>query len=290
MITIFRSAVRLAATAVVSLTTALAAPAAWSATIVDLGFLLDGSGSVSAADYTRARNGLADAMALIPVTGDVTYRVGVVSFGSNAVTNLAPTVLTADTLDFVQTTIRTGPRASGTTAIASGIDRLVADFADIGPLGAISLINITTDGVPNVRRDISRQRGANALEDTLLAAQDARAAGWDGISVEAVGSGVSSNSAISFLLSLASPGDAVALLASDVIAGNASLTNPTTTGFVLRVNDFDAYPDAILAKVQRVVDDTTPTPPDVAPIPLPAAGWLLLAGLGALTMVRRRAA
>jgi hypothetical protein len=36
------------------------------------------------------------------------------------------------------------------------------------------------------------------------------------------------------------------------------------------------------------VDDTTPGGSDGAEIPLPAAGWMMLAGIGALAMRRRR--
>lgn len=48
----------------------------------------------------------------------------------------------------------------------------------------------------------------------------------------------------------------------------------------------DAAGNAI--RLIEIVDNISFTPTDIAPIPLPAAGWMLLASLGGLVLMRRR--
>ena len=59
-------------------------PAASASAVVQLGFILDESGSIGSSNYTIIQNGLASAMSLIPTTGQ--YEVSVVSFSSGAST------------------------------------------------------------------------------------------------------------------------------------------------------------------------------------------------------------
>ena len=60
------------------------APMAASADKIQLGFILDESGSIGAGNWNIIRQGLADAVDLIPVGGADTYEVSVVSFGSGS--------------------------------------------------------------------------------------------------------------------------------------------------------------------------------------------------------------
>jgi uncharacterized protein YegL len=255
----------------------IALPAS-ATTLVDLGFSFDRSTSISSTDFALARTALANAIATIPTANpDVQYRIGVVSFGQGARTEVPPTILTAATLPTVLTQINAMTQLQGgATAMADGIDKLVADFAAVG-LGNISLMNMTTDGQPNDFRDVGSV--FNVFTDTENAAADAFAAGWNSLSIEAVGSGANSGSALTFLAGLAFPGPV------QIVEPGGALPNPLTNSFVLKVNSFADYEAAIRTKVQRIVDDTGG---GAAPIPLPAAGWLLISALGGLAVMRRR--
>ena len=77
----------LAATTMLGATTA-------SAGIIQLGFILDRSGSVPEPDWGVITTGLADAMDNIPLPGDDTYEVSVVTFASSATIAIANRALT----------------------------------------------------------------------------------------------------------------------------------------------------------------------------------------------------
>jgi|GEM_PF-2106538 len=247
---------RVAYVAVTALFAVGAGVSGTQAAIIDLGFLLDESGSVGSTNYTTAKTALANALASIPTTGANQYRVGVVSFSGSATTLVTPTIVTGDNLGTIQSAITGDSHSGGTTNMTAGINQLVADFDAVG-LGSTSLMNITTDGQPNSDSNASS------------AASDALAAGWDSISAEAIGSADTA-----FLLSIASPTPSVLVNPGD------DIPNPLTNGFVITVANFDAYGDAIEAKVQRIVDS--------AVVPVPAALPLLLGGLGVLGFLGHR--
>jgi len=148
-----------------------------------------------------------------------------------------------------------------------------------GGFGDTTLINITTDGVPN------SQSGAET------AALDANTAGVDGISFEAVGSGVSSTSALNNMARIAGFGTTGAASGGVVVSDITAIPNATTTGFVIPVSSFAAYDAAITAKIGQIVVDTggggTP-PTDPSVVPLPAGLPLMLGVIGAFALVRRR--
>ncbi len=57
--------------------------------------------------------------------------------------------------------------------------------------------------------------------------------------------------------------------------------------FVLRVAGFEEFEDAVIRKIRAEITGEDPTTP-TAPIPLPAAGWLLLTALGGLGVYGRK--
>lgn len=252
-------------------------PATQAATI-DLGFVLDGSGSVSTVDYNTARSALASALSQIPTSGPNEYRIAVTSYGSSQVTVLAPTVVTAGNIAALQAAVASATKAGGGTDTAGAISYITNLFVNAGGLGDTSLINITTDGVPN----------SQAATET--AALTARTTGIDGISFEAVGSGVSSASALANMARIAGLGTAGVVTNGVVVTDLTAIPNATTTGFVIPVSSFEAYSAAITAKIGRIVVDTggggTPTDPSV--VPLPAGLPLMLGVIGAFALVRRR--
>lgn len=252
--------------ATVAATSIFLGSSAVHAATIDLGFALDESGSVSRSDFTLAQNGLANALAQIPTTGENTYRISVVAFNSVARTIVPVTEVTAASLTTIQETIRTTVRRSGGTAIDRAVDLLTANFTTAG-LGDTSLFNITTDG-------------QSSLTSLQASAAAANAAGIDGLSFEAVGSANTAN-----LLNVAFPGTPV------LVDDATNLPNPTEDSFVFQVASFADYEAAITAKVGRIVTDTGGGPMP-APVPLPAGLSLMLAAMaafGGMRMLRQTA-
>ena len=181
-----------------------------------------------------------------PRRGLIRYRVGVISFSNTAVTVVAPTIITAANIAGIKTDISNATFLGSTTCMSCAFDAVAA----LGSLGDFSLINMTTDGVPN-----------NSAA-TIASVAAAQTAGWDGLSVEAIGGGVD----VAFLVSIAFPGPVVS---------DGTIPNPRVQGFVLPVANFADYSDAIAAKVQAVVN----------PTPLPGALPFFVSGIGGLGLL-----
>lgn len=247
------------------------------AAVIDLGFAIDESGSVSGlpsqttTELGLIREGLARALDLIPSVGATgnpnTYTVTVVQFASSAQTLVSKTVIDDTTRAAIQNTLRTAPRIGGGTNIPGAVNALTNAVCGSGTdtcSADTTLFNVATDGQggdPNFG-------GANSANSI------AQLAGVDGISYEVIGNFGSS------ITSFAFPGTPV------YVTDAADLPNPTQTGFVFGVNSFLDFEDAIAGKVGRVVIDTGGGGTNV--IPLPAAAWMLIAGVGALGFVGRR--
>ncbi len=59
-------------------------PVAANAGLIQLGFILDSSGSIGAGNWTTIKNGLSTAVGLIPTSGPDIYEISVVSFSASA--------------------------------------------------------------------------------------------------------------------------------------------------------------------------------------------------------------
>lgn len=246
------------------------------ANVIDLGFSLDDSGSIGSTNFNLTRDALADALSAIPTSGTNQYRVAVTQFGTGFVTVVPPTIVTAANLSDLQDDVRAASYRSGGTDTAGAISNLFGLFETSATgLGATTILNITTDGSPN------SQSGAETAATTAFNA------GLDGLSFEAVGSGLSSTFARDNMARIASLGTTGVLGNAVVLDPGDPLPNATQTGFVIGVTDFNDYADAIGAKIGQVIIDTGG---GGTVIPLPAAGWLLLAGIGALGVMGRRQA
>lgn len=254
-----------------------------SAAVIDLGFVLDGSGSVSTTNYNTARTALAQALGQIPTSGTNQYRIAVTSFGTSSGVNVVlPTIVTSTNIAGIQSSVANATKAGGVTNTSGAISYMTSLFANDGGLGDTTLINITTDGAAN-------NSGLNST-NSQLAAEVAALAAWnagvDGISFEAVGSGVSSASAQNNMARIAGLGTSGLASAGVVLSAGDPIPNATTTGFVIPVSNFEAYSDAINAKIGQVIIDTGGGDPSV--VPLPAGMPLMLGVIGAFAFMRRR--
>lgn len=262
---------RMTAAAVLAFTASTA-----NAAIINLGFSLDESGSVGSSNFALTRDALADALIAIPTSGDNQYRLAVTAFSSssNQKQIIAPTIVTAANLATLQATLKGESYSGGLTDTAGAIDFLVSLFTPFS--SDLTLFNITTDGSPNSQ---------SATESSALAAYNAFV---DGISFEAVGSGINSPSALANMARIAGLGTAGDAANGVVVANFASIPNASTTGFVIPVADFAGYSAAINAKIIQIVQDTGGGADVPAPSTL-AMMSLVLLGFGARKVKYRRA-
>lgn len=238
-----------------------------AATIVDLGFAIDESGSIAPSDFTLMKNGLAAALALIPVPSDPTteptYRVSIVQFASSASTLVGVTTIdSVAARNAVIAAVNANTQSGGFTAIGNAIKLLTDNFLAAG-LGDTSILNVGTDGVNNV--GLTVDAGATYASGN----------GIDALSFEAIGPGANTTA----LLNAAFPG-------TPVLVTNASQLpdDVLSDSFVYKVDSFLDYEDALKAKLIQIIDDTGG---NVGVVPLPAGLPLLLTAFAGLFGVRR---
>ncbi len=235
--------------------------------VTQLGLLLDSSGSINVANFNLMKTGFANAILnLVPV--DSSVEITAVQFSTGAFTIVTPTLIdSVATRTAVANLIANAVKISGGTDLAAGLDtltNLVVNSPVFQLQNTVSIYNITTDGVPN-------------SESAAIASRNAAlAAGIDAISAEAV---AAPSSAVTFLLnSIVSPQAGVLVPANP-------FPNPSVNGFVVVVDTFDDFADAIAQKFQVVVP---PQPPSNGAIPEPISAGLSLMALGALSLSLRR--
>ncbi|WP_199913651.1 vWA domain-containing protein [Tateyamaria sp. Alg231-49] len=275
---------------------------------VDLGFIMDFSGSIGSSSYAGARDALANAIGQIVITPEVTYNVGIVRFSSQGANVVIPPVkLTSDAVrdQLVSDIKASSSSTTGWTCYDCGFDQLKDNF---GQLGDVSIANFFTDGANNTTRRGGTGTNTDGVgssnsggpgptisqsvvdANALTAATALKDAGWDALGFEAVNLSVANRlklEALGFDSQLADVNDITAGIDPAVMGNCAAATSddPLTDCFVLNLPTFLDFENAIGQKVASIVIDTGG---EIDPVPLPAGLPLLLAGLGAFAFVRRK--
>jgi uncharacterized protein YegL len=245
---------KLCAAATVAASMAAVAPV--KAEVIQLGFILDSSGSIGSGNWSTIVNGLSSAVnTLIPVGGANTYEVSVVTFASTATINInSYTVNTVADRTTLAGQIAALPFSGGGTIFGSAFDAMRTALTDaVGINGHISAgagtksyVNFATDGV---QADVAA--GQTARNNLI-------AAGVDNISIEGIGSSV----------------DAVDLKTNYCYPGPCDDTQPfnfPTQGFYIAVANAAEYATAIKNKI-AIVTGQVPEPGTIALLGIALAG------------------
>lgn len=266
---------------------------------LQLGLLVDGSGSISATDFELVRDALIASLSdpdLIPQTG--VLEITIVQFSDErARVEVAPTVLTAATVTSITSKLQSMTQGRGGTPLWLGIDAITNAMV-ASPNFSVAerqTINIATDGQPQV--PVSSISVAQGITLSNQARDRAVSAGIDEIDAEGVGQAITDVGFRNFLLQLVWPQP------GSLVESNGDITT-FDPGFVTLVADFQDFEEALRAKVAAIVSsgglngdgdgdgdgdgrpDGPGTGPGGRPIPFDTPFTLaLLVGLLAIAMV-----
>lgn len=240
---------------------------AWGAVKVQQAVCIDGSGSISAANFGLLKEGLARAVEdpnTMPQDGTVELTVIQFGIGVGAQVEVSPTVITSQVVaDMVAAVIRGIAQGGGLTPMPAAIDMATAQITGSANFAGAErqVINISTNGVPQ------DQPG------TITARDNAVAAGIDLICSEAV-----PGANVPFMLTVVWPQPGVE------IPPGVYPEPPGSAGFVRKVANYDEYEEAIKEKIRFVIRPRVPLSTQLGLILLVVA----VAGFFAFIIIRKR--
>lgn len=236
---------------------------------IQLGFVLDESGSISTTEWNTIRNGLASAIGLIPVSGPDEYYLSVVTFDDNSNTRITNTLVTSSNIASLQAQIAGFSQGAGFTNYEAGFAAMQTALGNTSTYD-FSYVNFATDGEPNrcgaVTPVVADQATARACATT--ARNNLVNAGVDNISIEGIGVTAANASFLQSSICYPTPCD------------TASPYDFPTHGFYIAVANATEYAAAIRNKI-LVVTNQTPEPTSLALV------GLALAGIGAASRRRK---
>ncbi len=214
----------------------------FSQATTQLGFLLDASGSISAANYDLLRTGLNAALAGLPVDGSI--EITIVSFGSGSShRRLADD---PDRRDATDDTIRYYRARKGWRQHRHRRRDHQPGGPDDGFGGIFGPWHQVDHQFGHRRR--AQRRQPQPPVHRPGGCSSSVSAGIDALSIEAIGAAVSSPSALSNMALIAFPATV-----SILPLNSTTIPNPISGSFVVPVSDFDALAPVLLAKVQAAV-------------------------------------
>lgn len=215
---------------------------------VELCLAVDGSGSISSAEFTLQTEGIAQTIenpSIVPQ--DSSVRISVVQFSSSAQEEVSSTLVdNQTTASAVATSIRNMAQMGGGTNIGAGITTCTSTF--VFASGEDQLIDVSTDGISS---------------DPIPARDAAIAAGVDVVNALGIGSGV----------------DVIQL---DALVWPQPVSVIPNPGFVILAPDFAAFSAAMAAKIKAEVGP--PPVYDATPVPT-LSEWALIMLASLLAMI-----
>jgi hypothetical protein len=217
--------------------------------VIQLGFILDSSGSIGAGNWTTITTGLSNAInALVPTNSQ--YEISIVTFSSGTSILVNHVLIdSAATRSAVAAAVAAAPFLNGSTNMGGGFQDMQTALTTSSQTIDFSYVNLATDGVPNTG------------PDTATAVAAIIAAGIDNISIEAIGSGVDA----SFLQNV---------VCYPQSCDTSSPYNFAAQGFYIPVADAAEYAAAIGNKI-RIVTHQTPEPATLSLFGLALGGLYL---------------
>ncbi|MFT5487256.1 MAG: hypothetical protein ACI9MU_002173, partial [Alphaproteobacteria bacterium] len=239
---------------IVALGITAAAPAA-NAGVVQLGFILDRSGSIGSSPWSTITTGLSNAInTLVPIDGS--YEISVVSFATSASINVNKVLIdSAIARANVAAAIASIGYTGGNTNMTAAFNSMAAALGGSTNMIDFSYVNLATDGI------------ANNAGTAATARNNLVTAGADNISIEAIGGGVD---AMFLQNSICYPGPCT-VAPTFAFPGN---------GFYIPVANATEYSGAIGNKIAIVTQQ----------VPEPGMALIVALGVVGIAAARRKAA